>query len=102
MPKIHILPTGQVIDAQEGETVLEAALRQGVHIQHACGGFCACTTCHCLVEPLKDLCFLSEMDDEEADRLERVSGGVLPNSRLACQAKVLGDVQIRVLNFEHH
>ena len=40
----------------------------GLHLEHACGGNCACTTCHVVVKKGKEL--LSEMDDEEADRLD--------------------------------
>ncbi len=95
MPKITFHPSNQVIDAQKGESILDIALNAGISIQHACGGFCACTTCHCLIEQGTDQ--LSQMDDDERERLE-VLGGRTERSRLACQAKVLGDVTLTVVN----
>ena len=55
MPKIVILPhqdlcpDGAVLEANSGETILDAALRNGIEIEHACEKSCACTTCHCIV-----------------------------------------------------
>ena len=57
----------------------------GLHLEHACGGNCACTTCHVVVKKGKEL--LSEMDDEEADRLDMAADLQL-NSRLGCQAVI--------------
>ncbi|MBM4112369.1 MAG: 2Fe-2S iron-sulfur cluster binding domain-containing protein, partial [Phycisphaerae bacterium] len=34
----------------EGESLLEIALDNGINIEHACGGVCACSTCHVYVE----------------------------------------------------
>ncbi len=55
MPKIVFLPhqdlcpDGIVVEAETGETILDAALRSGIEIEHACEKSCACTTCHCIV-----------------------------------------------------
>lgn len=55
MPKIVFLPheslcpEGAVYDANEGESILDVALRNGIEIEHACEKSCACTTCHCIV-----------------------------------------------------
>ena len=55
MPKIKIFPhheicpNGAVIENLPGETVCEAALRNGIKIEHACEMSCACTTCHIVV-----------------------------------------------------
>jgi 2Fe-2S ferredoxin len=74
------------ITAQVGESLLDAALRQGVAIDHACGGVCACSTCHVKVTAGADA--LSEAEDEELDQLDKARGVGL-SSRLACQARVL-------------
>ena len=50
--------------------MLDIALNHGVHLEHACGGSCACTTCHVIVKAGDQN--LSEMEDDEADRVERV------------------------------
>ena len=53
MPKIIILPhdeicpEGAVIEAEPGITVCDAALQNGIEIEHACEKSCACTTCPC-------------------------------------------------------
>ncbi|MGL4456947.1 MAG: 2Fe-2S iron-sulfur cluster-binding protein, partial [Plesiomonas shigelloides] len=69
MPKIVFLPhqslcpDGMVVDAAEGETILDAALRNGIEIEHACEKSCACTTCHCIVREGFDS--LNESDELE-------------------------------------
>lgn len=99
MPKVTFFPMNQTFDAAEGESVLDVAIRNDVPLNHACGGFCACTTCH--VEVKSGDAALSEMEDEEAERLERVSGATL-HSRLGCQAKVHGDVTVEIQNIGGH
>jgi len=49
LPHHEICPEGAVIEAQEGETVCEALLRNDIDIEHACEMSCACTTCHVIV-----------------------------------------------------
>lgn len=62
MPKIVILPhqdlcpDGAVLEANSGETILDAALRNGIEIEHACEKSCACTTCHCIVVKVLTRC----------------------------------------------
>ena len=47
MPKIVFLPNeehcpeGMIIDAETGESILDAALRSGIEIEHACEKSCA-------------------------------------------------------------
>lgn len=95
--KIKFLPSNQEVEAHAGESLLDIALNHGVSIQHACGGFCACTTCHCeIVEGIQNL---EPAEGDELERLEVLSNR-LPNSRLACQSKVKGPVTVRVVNFE--
>jgi 2Fe-2S ferredoxin len=70
-------------------SVLDVALNCGVVLEHVCGGNCACTTCHVIVH--SGMQNLSQMDDDEADRLD-TAWDLTPHSRLACQAVVHGDV----------
>ena len=67
------------------ESLLDICLSLGIHLEHACGGNCACTTCHVIVNSGMEN--LSEMDDDEADRLDMAADLQL-NSRLGCQAVV--------------
>jgi ferredoxin, 2Fe-2S len=71
----------------EGESLLEIALEHGINIEHACGGVCACSTCHVYVE--KGMDQLSESTEAEDDRVEEAPG-IQRNSRLACQCEIMG------------
>ena len=87
-----------VCEAQEGESILDVAITNDVPLQHACGGFCACTTCHVIVK--SGAGFLSAMEEDERERIEHVSG-LCAESRLGCQAKVHGgDVVVEIVNEE--
>lgn len=72
-------------DHGKPQSLLDIALNNKVFLDHACGGNCACTTCH--VHVLKGAELLNEMDDDEADRLDMAADLQL-NSRLGCQAVV--------------
>src|SRR6202049_2675540 len=74
-------------------SILDVMLGHGIHLEHACGGNCACTTCHVIVN--KSMENLSEMTDEEADRLDMAAGLTL-KSRLGCQCVIEGDVEVEI------
>jgi 2Fe-2S ferredoxin len=81
---------------------LDIALNTGVDLEHACGGNCACTTCHVIVKQGEEN--LSDMEEDEEDRLYMADGLTL-HSRLGCQAVVKGDVTVEipdVLDFIRH
>ena len=48
-PHEELCPNGANIESLPEETICEAALRQGIKIEHACEMSCACTTCHCII-----------------------------------------------------
>ena len=87
LPHVEICPEGKVIEGQQGESLCEAALRNGIEIEHACEMSCACTTCHVYIREGFD--FLEEADELEEDYLDK-AWGVDPDSRLSCQV-MLGD-----------
>src|SRR5947209_11186751 len=66
-------------------SLLDVAENFNVFLDHACGGNCACTTCHVVVKQGAEL--LNEMDDDEADRIETAADLQLA-SRLGCQAVI--------------
>jgi ferredoxin, 2Fe-2S len=74
-------------------SLLDVAKHFDVPLEHACGGSCACTTCHVIVR--EGAAHLTEMDEDEADRLD-LAWDPTPQSRLACQAVVKGDVVCEV------
>ncbi len=82
---------GQVPWSHHGkpESLLDLAKHFGIPLEHACGGSCACTTCHVIVREGER--HLSEMQDDEADRLD-TAWDLTTHSRLGCQAVVSGDV----------
>ena len=75
-------------------SILDVLLAHGVHLEHACGGNCACTTCHVIVKGGFDT--LSEAEENELDLLDKAPG-LTPTSRLGCQAVVEDDVEITVV-----
>ena len=90
MPKItYIEPDGtsQTVEAQLGDTVMEAALKNNVNgIVAECGGSCTCATCLVHVEQ-SWLAKAGTRSEEEEEQLD-FAFDMRPNSRLACQIKV--------------
>jgi 2Fe-2S ferredoxin len=74
-------------------SLLDIALNFAIPLEHVCGGNAACTTCHVIVR--QGMSNLSDIEDEEADRLD-TAWDVTPDSRLACQAVVKGDIVCEV------
>lgn len=64
-------------------SILDIALSNGIEIDHACGGVCACSTCHVIFK--EGLESTNEAVEEEDDMLENAPG-LKPTSRLSCQA----------------
>lgn len=97
MPKVTFLPVNKTVEAAQGESILDVAINNDIPLQHACGGFCACTTCHVVVKSGES--HLSPLEENEEERLDTVSGLTL-HSRLGCQARVHGDVVVEIQNLE--
>jgi 2Fe-2S ferredoxin len=85
LPHEEICPEGAVFKAEPGTTICDAALAQGIEIEHACEKSCACTTCHVYVREGGGS--LNEAEEEEDDLLDK-AWGLDPDSRLSCQAVV--------------
>jgi len=110
VPKVTILPEGRTVEFASGElpyadhgkpeSLLDVCMNFGIQLEHACGGSCACTTCHVIVKDGTDG-NLSGMDDDEADRLDMAPGLTL-HSRLGCQAVVTGDVVVEIPNWNRN
>jgi 2Fe-2S ferredoxin len=78
-----------------GESLLELAMEHGINIEHACGGVCACSTCHVYIE--QGAKNLSESTEAEEDRVEEAPG-LQRNSRLSCQCIIEkeGPIVVRI------
>ena len=85
MPTVTILPEGRKIEVEAGTSLLEASQKAGARHGCACGGVCACSTCHVWVR--QGLGSLSEASERELDILDKAFE-VRPSSRLGCQARV--------------
>jgi len=82
------IPTKVVENAEEGYSLLELTEDNDIHLNHNCGGVCACSTCHIYVEKGDDS--LEEISDKEEDFIDRAINPRL-ESRLACQCVILDE-----------
>src|SRR5215470_17145561 len=73
------------IEVPSGTTILQAAQKVDAQVGYACGGNCACSTCHVYVKEGYDS--LSEQQEAEEDILDKAFD-VRHNSRLGCQSKL--------------
>jgi len=85
LPHEEICPDGAVFEVEPGITICDAALANGIEIEHACEKSCACTTCHVHVREGGES--LSENTELEDDLLDK-AWGLDPDSRLSCQVVV--------------
>ena len=91
MPKIIFLPheklcpEGALVEVEAGTSICDAALENGIEIEHACEKSCACTTCHVYVREGGES--LNESSEGEDDMLDK-AWGLDPDSRLSCQTIV--------------
>ena len=101
--KVTFLPQDVTVEVDDAEfplgdhgkpgSLLDIALKHGITLEHNCGGNCACTTCHVIVRSGAE--HLSEMEEDEEDKLDQAPG-LTPYSRLGCQAVVQGDVVVEI------
>ena len=92
MPRVRFIGFGDV-EVPVGTTVLAAAAEAHAPEGSACGGVCACSTCHVYVVRGGEL--LSEQEDEEADILDKAFD-VRATSRLGCQSKTAREGLVEV------
>lgn len=93
MPIVRYLKEGKEVRVPLGTSILQASQEGGVPEGYACGGVCACSTCHVYVKKGGEL--LSEMEDDESDILDKAFD-VRSTSRLGCQARIEKDGVIEV------
>jgi 2Fe-2S ferredoxin len=91
--RIRFLPMDRTVEADAAApphghdgvpgSLLRIAAAHGIEIDHACGGVCACSTCHVIVREGGES--IPPPEEDEEDQLDNARGLAL-NSRLACQA----------------
>jgi len=101
--KITFLPMNVTVEVDPGKipydhngipgSILDIALGSNIDIDHACGGVCACSTCHIHVKQGGET--INESLEEEDDQLESAPG-LNPTSRLACQCVPNGTADVVV------
>ena len=101
--RVTFLPLNKTVEVDDAKypladhgkpgSLLDIALAHEIHLEHNCGGSCACTTCHVIVREGKEN--LSVMEEDEEDRLDMAEGLTI-HSRLGCQAIVRGDVTVEI------
>ena len=71
-----------ISNVEDGQSILEVALKNDIDLHHNCGGVCACSTCHLYLEKGEEL--VEELSDREEDFIDRAVNPRI-NSRLGCQ-----------------
>ena len=93
MIRISYLPDARDVEASPAETILDAALRAGIKLTHACGRNARCSTCRVAIPDGLDNCTpRSEAEQAIADHLQ-----FKPMIRLACQTQATGPMTVRRL-----
>lgn len=78
--------TGQPVtfEVGDGDNLLDIAQANDLEMEGACGGSCACSTCHIIVEGEEMYDKMEEPSDDENDMLD-LAFGLTETSRLGCQ-----------------
>jgi ferredoxin len=84
---VRFVEQGVETEVEPGKSVLDAARQANAPEGDACGGVCACSTCHVYIEQGAELLTLASENEE--DILDKAFD-VRINSRLGCQAKIRG------------
>ncbi len=85
----------KTVEAEEGYSILEIAEENDVHLNHNCGGVCACSTCHVYIH--NGEASLEEISEKEENFIDRAINPRI-ESRLGCQCVLLdNDAEIEVL-----
>ena len=101
------LPSKVVEVTAVDKSILELTEDYDIHLNHNCGGVCACSTCHIYIQQGDQ--FLEEISEKEEDFIDRAINPKL-ESRLACQCIILDDLatieveipeQKRIIGHEH-
>jgi adenylate cyclase len=93
MPLIYYLPDRKTIEAGDGETLLQAALRAKIPHTNVCGGFARCSTCWVSVIEGQEHCSPRTPEEQAIADMLHFPATV----RLACQTVPRGTVKVRRL-----
>ena len=103
--RVTFMPEGRTVEFEFGAmpyqhhgkpmSFLDVAENNDIFLDHACGGVCACSTCHVRIKSGET--GLTPADDDELARLDMAAAQQL-NSRLGCQAVITrpGDYVVEI------
>jgi 2Fe-2S ferredoxin len=101
--KVKFLPEGKIVEVDPEKfpyghdglpgSLLDIATGFHMGLDHACGGVCACSTCHVIVHEGLESC--NEAADAELDQLDEAPG-LTAKSRLGCQCVPDGTTDVVV------
>jgi ferredoxin len=93
MAKIILKPSGDVIETDENTSLLESLRKNGHYVKSGCGGQAVCSDCIVKIEMGED--YISPPEFKEL----RLIGNVfhITHERLACQTKIVGAGDCRVV-----
>jgi uncharacterized 2Fe-2S/4Fe-4S cluster protein (DUF4445 family) len=87
MHNVLFLPHSQKAAAEDGETLIRAAMEAGVHINASCGGEGVCGKCRIIIES-------GEIEGGISEKLSPADQE--KGYRLACKTRIRGDITVRV------
>jgi ferredoxin, 2Fe-2S len=93
VPRVRFIDQNVEVEIPVGKSILQAATEAHAPEGSACGGVCACSTCHVYVEEGADL--LTPASEDEEDILDKAFD-VKMTSRLGCQSKLQKDGLVAV------
>jgi 2Fe-2S ferredoxin len=86
---VYVEASGRIreLDVQEGWSVMEGAVRNGIEgLVAECGGTCSCATCHVYVDNADGI--FVPPDEIELAMLDSVAAARRATSRMSCELQV--------------
>jgi uncharacterized 2Fe-2S/4Fe-4S cluster protein (DUF4445 family) len=87
--QVKLLPIGIILQANEGQTIMEVLCGSDIIMRSDCGGQGRCGKCLVSVHPAARLSAPSDVEIRVLEKREEA-----PGTRLACQARIEGDITV--------
>ncbi len=94
MYKLTVMPSGQIIEVDEGENLRQSLIKNGLSVKSPCGGCASCG--QCIITVKDGLNNLSDISFEEKQLLGNIFH--MTQERLSCQTTIVGDVTVDITN----
>jgi ferredoxin len=95
VPTVEVHPSGVVFDVREGETIIQAAWRQGYYWPTVCEGKGSCRACVLqMTEGADAFSPIGRWEKEGLASITPTLAGDAASYRLACQATIRDDVVV--------